>query len=289
MSEVHQVEVRQRSSNGLGIASLVLGILSCLICWIPFLGILAIPVAIIGILLGGIGFIIGVIRNSSKGGAIAGCITCILAIVISIVVTGKTASAIADSIDSAQKTTQKEQRTEQRVQSPEKTLSTGTTENTMKPENNVEWGNYEPGTYFVQGDMAVKIESLTTAKTVMIDNKVSKEIHLAIIVNVKNQSDTKKIEYSSWASRGMDFGRDTASLTDNFNNKYNQVTFGMTDFPKGQLIHESVYPGKEITDTLIFEVPVEKATELKLELPAANFHGKGYIRIKIPTSIITKK
>ena len=57
---------------------------------------------------------------------------------------------------------------------------------------------------------------------------------------------------------------------------------------KGQLIRESIYPGKEVTDVLIFEQPVDKASELKLELPAANFGGEGFIRIKIPASVIVK-
>jgi hypothetical protein len=72
MIEGQQIEVRQRSSNGIGTASLVLGILACLVCWIPFLGILGIPVAIIGIVLAVIGFLIGLLRRSSTGGAVAG-------------------------------------------------------------------------------------------------------------------------------------------------------------------------------------------------------------------------
>jgi len=51
MNASQHVEVRQRSSNGIGTASLVLDILACLVSWIPFLGILGIPVAIIGIIL----------------------------------------------------------------------------------------------------------------------------------------------------------------------------------------------------------------------------------------------
>jgi hypothetical protein len=59
------VSIRQpsKASHSLGIASLILGILAFLICWIPFLGLLGLPLSLLGILLGGIGLLIALFRK----------------------------------------------------------------------------------------------------------------------------------------------------------------------------------------------------------------------------------
>src|SRR5687767_6501003 len=41
-----------RTASGLGIAALVLGIIGVLVGWIPFCGIISIPVAVVGLILG---------------------------------------------------------------------------------------------------------------------------------------------------------------------------------------------------------------------------------------------
>jgi hypothetical protein len=301
MNDVSQVEVRQRSSNGLGTASLVLGILACLICWIPFLGMLAIPVAIIGIILAAIGFLLGIFRKSSKGGAIAGGITCLLAIIISVSVTGKTAAVITESMAKSDKTIQNEQRGAVAPHQPVAPINMSAVPAPQVPAPVspsrapvVEWGTYEAEKYFVQGDMAVKIQSLTIGKTPLVSaigrdkEGTSKDELLMISIMVKNQSEGKKVDYQSWAGERISFASDFAKLSDNFDNTYKRVSFGGMNKPKGQLERESIYPGKEVSDVLVFEVPVEKASELKLELPAKNFGGDGFLRIKIPASVISR-
>src|SRR5580704_16281709 len=44
------VEIK-RGMSPLGVASLFLGIVACLFCWIPFLGLFVLPIAFIGLLL----------------------------------------------------------------------------------------------------------------------------------------------------------------------------------------------------------------------------------------------
>ena len=41
-------------------------------------------------------------------------------------------------------------------------------------------------------------------------------------------------------------------------------------------------------DALVFEVPVEKAGELRLSLPLANVGGTGRVTLRIPTKAIVK-
>ena len=86
-----------RKGNPLGIAALVLGILAALICWIPFLGLLALPFSALGLLLGVIGLLIAVVgKRSGLAASIVGTGISLGAIVLSITITGATSKAISD-------------------------------------------------------------------------------------------------------------------------------------------------------------------------------------------------
>ncbi len=50
------VEIK-RGVSPLGLAALVIGILACVVCWIPFVGLFAIPLAGIGLILAFIGVV----------------------------------------------------------------------------------------------------------------------------------------------------------------------------------------------------------------------------------------
>ncbi len=91
---------RPMGVSGFGVASLVLGIVAAVVCWMPLLGMAAIPIAAIGGLLGVVGFLVSAVgRRSSVGLPIAGLFTCALAFGISVFVTGR----LAEAIDRAEK------------------------------------------------------------------------------------------------------------------------------------------------------------------------------------------
>ena len=69
----------QQGGNGLAVAGLVLGILSLVLFWIPFLGIL---LGILGLIFGGIGIGRANKVGKGKGMAIAGLVMGILGILI---------------------------------------------------------------------------------------------------------------------------------------------------------------------------------------------------------------
>jgi hypothetical protein len=80
---------RPKSVNGLGIAALVLGILACLICWIPIVGIVSLPLAGLGLIFALAGFLMALIgRRSGVGMPVSGGIVCAAAIVVQIIMTG---------------------------------------------------------------------------------------------------------------------------------------------------------------------------------------------------------
>lgn len=62
----------------MGVASLVLGILSIIVCWVSCVGQFAIVPGIVGIILGGVGIAKAAKKGTGKGCAIAGLVLSII-------------------------------------------------------------------------------------------------------------------------------------------------------------------------------------------------------------------
>lgn len=85
-----QVNVAQpsKAAHSLGIASVILGILAFLICWIPLIGLVGIPLSGLGLLLGIVGIVLAAIRRDHGiGFPIAVTAISLLAIVITLSMT----------------------------------------------------------------------------------------------------------------------------------------------------------------------------------------------------------
>ena len=100
--------------------------------------------------------------------------------------------------------------------------------------------------------------------------------YLVITVTVKNNSATRKYDYMTW--RGNAFADGT--LSDDIGNSYKQIDKGM-EGPVGSAGDQSIYPGKTLTDVLVFELPVAGAKTLTLELPGGNVHVQGSAKFQI--------
>lgn len=80
---VHVSPAHGKTTSGLGIAGLVLGILACLTAWIPLVGLLAVPVAALGLLFGILGFLGALLgRKSGTGMPLSACLVCGAAIMM---------------------------------------------------------------------------------------------------------------------------------------------------------------------------------------------------------------
>lgn len=109
---------------------------------------------------------------------------------------------------------------------------------------------------------------------------------LAIEVEIRNTSRTSKVQYRTFMGPDISFTRDYATLRDNFDNIYKRIDFGFASRPARSTESESIYPGKAITDVLVFEPPVYTVEYLNLELPAQNFGGTGMLRIRIAGRLV---
>ncbi len=88
--------------NAFGLVSVVLGIIASLSCWIPFVGCLAIPVGLIGMLFAFIGAVVSLAgRRTDAGFPFAGGVLCIIAVYIAFVTTEATINTFDTIVDTA--------------------------------------------------------------------------------------------------------------------------------------------------------------------------------------------
>ncbi|NIA07653.1 MAG: hypothetical protein GWP14_08490 [Actinobacteria bacterium] len=89
------VQQAGKTTSGLGVAALVLGILACLTCWIPLVGTLSMPLSGLGLLFGIIGVVASVIgRKSALGFPMAGVVVSLIALVLAVGSTGLFVAAL---------------------------------------------------------------------------------------------------------------------------------------------------------------------------------------------------
>jgi hypothetical protein len=138
------------------------------------------------------------------------------------------------------------------------------------------------------GDVRVGIAAVAIGKVPLeglFDEGQSTDPLLIVRVTIENLSRSRKIDF-----RGFDPevpALEFAQLTDNHENSYRRVGFGAAK-PKGQVKIDSIYPGKSIDDLLVFEIPVETAKYLRLELPAKNVGREGTFRFQISSAAIQR-
>ena len=139
------------------------------------------------------------------------------------------------------------------------------------------------------GDVEVKVVSAKVAPVALrgpSGEGQSKEPQLILTIEVSNANLNRKIDYSTWAGADVPLERDFATLTDNFENSYKRITFGIFDRPIGRVVSDSIYPGKSLTDALVFEAPLGNIEHLDLDMPGKNIGTNGLFKIRIPAAMI---
>ena len=278
-----------RVSHSLGIGSIVLGTLGFVTCWIPLIGLIGLPLSALGAVLGVVAIASAFFRKSGGlGYPVAGTAISVVAIVVAVSLLSFTAKVINDVGDAAREAAAKATATNQVVVSTEDDAATepndtAAGEPSAEANNGKQWA--EAGSAVRQGDVEVNILDVTVdfvkIKGVSDTTYNSTDKQLQVSLDVFNVSETKKVTYRTWSKN--DFGLESsAELKDNFGNRYMPVTFGLTTKAEGQVTVESLYPGKSVSDLLVFEAPIEKAEYLLLELPANKFGGEGMLRFRIP-------
>jgi len=283
-----------RRSSSLGIASLVLGIVAFLFCWIPLLGIVSTPLSALGLVLAIAGFLVALFRRGTGiGYPIAGGLTSGLALFIAISMTMATSEAIRHVAN----VTSEDRATNQEVIRPSGRAPTGGAaaagpkQSPGAARTEVSWA---PGTERVrQGDVQVRVVSVRVGRiiledTIRADTFESSQPYLRVVLEVKNASQSRKLDFTTWMGGDFSISRDFASVRDNHDNIYKRIDFGFSTHAQGHVESDSLYPGKSLYDVLVFEPPISDIDYLRLELPAKNFGGEGMIRFEIPKTMIER-
>ncbi len=258
---------------------MTLGIFSFFVCWIPFIGF---GLSGLGLLLGIGGLVMSVTRKGTGiGFAIAGTavsgIGVLLGIVIIVALQG-----LAEGLNEVA------EQMERDLNSPSQQAAPVTD---SPPPN----GNTTDGYSTIQGSppidtpaqpefhnaskplqlgnvqleiTSVRIGKVPLYRTIMQQDTESVDDLLTVWLKITNTSTNKKIDYQGWMSDFASLMDIDAELTDDNDNRYRGVSFNATTTVKDAKTNESIYPGKSITDAVVFELPIDGAKYLDLKLSA---------------------
>jgi hypothetical protein len=265
----NNIQLKDGYSNSIGISSLVLGVLSMFVCWMPFISWI---VSGLGLLLGMIGISLAIFRKGKGVGySIGGSVlsgTCLLIWIVFL----SAVSQVAKEIKEADKPVA--QRTAKAAE-VRKSQST--------------WSDVSMSSKL--GDIKATITSVTLGKYALVseigkDEYLSDEPGLAITISFTNLSDAKKISYSSYT---QDYAASLhglkMNLEDEHGNRYRQI--GTSNVKGAVKYTESIYPQKSISDMLVFEAPVDAAKEFRLVMSGKSVSENGDFKLKIPREVIT--
>lgn len=273
-----------RRGNSCGVAAIVLGLVAFLICWIPLVNLLSLPLSGLGLLLGLLGILIAITRGgASIGYPIAGSAICGLSLLVTMLMTTAIVGGIKSASDVIAKESARREATNQVVVGSDVQL----------PGEGAIWA--PAGSPVQQGDVEIQVSRVRVARVPMTGRGLhdgaftGDKIEVMIELDLRNVSSTRKAEYRSWGV-GLGFLASDSGvlLTDNFGNKYLQHTRSGISKPVGAVDFEPIYPDKSVHDVLVFEPPVDSTEHLDLTLPAENFGGSGMLRIRIPGSMIER-
>jgi hypothetical protein len=273
-----EIKSPSRFSNSLGIASMVLGIVGLLLALIPCIGFFGLPLSGLGLILGIVGFVIACTRKGSGiGFPVAGSAISLVAIAI-----GSVWLVLIGSIGAARK--QAEEANQVSVPIAGKSDTPGGS--SEKNSTSSEWIDASQGAA-QQGEVRVSVTNVRVGKVSLkgvTGAGISNDELLQIVLNIENVSKTKLIHLKGWQA---DEFRIHASLRDNFDNSYGNVTFGILDKPADQVgPSDDLHPGMQRHDLLVFKPPVRGIEFLRLALDAENFGGTGQLKFQIPASLI---
>jgi hypothetical protein len=286
-----QVNIQtSHASNSLGIASLVLGILSYFVCFIPPVTLL---LASLGLLLGIGGIVMSVRRQGTGiGYSIAGVAVNgipVLVVLVMFAMFGTMAVGVGSALQQIEA-----ERNKPKTQATPANPSGATTPEeagAAKPSAGAAtvWhGADEP---LALGDVTLRITDVRIGKVPLTrtfgtqDSESAEEL-LTIRVEITNTSTGKKLDYLGWMASFASASGITAKLTDENENDYRMSYFPASTSVKGAKTSESIYPGKTHEDAIVFERPVDSAQRLMLTLSGKGLGQDGEFRFEIPRSRI---
>jgi hypothetical protein len=312
--------VNSRAAHSLGIASLVVGILSFFVCWLPFIGF---GFAGLALVLGVSGILVAIVR---KGTGIGYSIAGTGVSVVSLLFAGLFSMFYAGTVASVDRAIEmgKEAPIPQaksvvppanagQIVAPKLVPERDVADKADNPAENVaeKRGNAAADKPVVAGadkadppwpdasqplrlgDVQVEITRVVVGRVplwqeIIEEDAESENVLLTVWLKITNNSETKKIDYSGYMGDLSSVLDIDADLTDSFENTYRNTRFSATLKVKDADTNASIYPGKSHVDAVVFEPPVDAIEYLRLTLSAKAFGGDGEFRFQIPKKMIQR-
>ncbi len=287
-----------QAAHSLGIASLVLGILSFFVCWLPFVGF---GFGGLGLLLGTAGLVLAITRQGTGiGYSIAGTAVNSVAVFIGITFMTGFFGAFSALQDAAKQTpVLAEPVAGHSGEAQPAGASVGTNDvagtNTFaSPTPEKEPGWMPASQPLMAGDVQLEITEVVAGhvplKSSFSDSDGESEDRLLLVrLNITNTSQRKKIDYQGWMSNYASLLDIDAELTDDAGNRYRKIRFASLSKVKDAESDASLYPGKSINDAIVFELPIEGVQYLRLKLSGKGFGEDAEFRFHIPGAMIQSR
>jgi hypothetical protein len=144
-----------------------------------------------------------------------------------------------------------------------------------------------------QGHIRVQVAGASIGKVRLRAAKptFTKENYLTIQLRLVHVGSAREIEFQHWGDANADRATELPTLTDAAGNGCAWQTFEPSMVVLGQARRASLHPGQFADDVLVFAVPktgAELKTDLRLELPAAAWGGRGVVRFTIPAAMFAR-
>jgi hypothetical protein len=109
---------------------------------------------------------------------------------------------------------------------------------------------------------------------------------LIIRLKISNVGAEGNVAYRGWGVPGQDAESHAATLRDGSGKTYARPALGPGVEVVGQVTEATVFPARSVEDVLVFEAPPGTADFVYLELPAAACGGSGSYKFAIPKSML---
>ncbi|MCA9305428.1 MAG: hypothetical protein KDA16_02775 [Phycisphaerales bacterium] len=279
----------QRSVSGAAVACLAIGCVAILLCWIPFVSTLSLIVGVVGLLLGVIAmFTIGK-RRSGSGMMIGGLVLNSIALFVAFFTSGAALLALSGlgaSPNAKQSALQTQSRQTPHTSDSTSSRGAATTQLTS-------WNDWRQP--LDAGDIRIRIRSVAIEPLTIVSDtrrtgesamRDTAESFLVIQFSVENRSGTHILSYLTWAPNRYDslIGGAKASLSDEHGNIY-----ALQKMPDGVIVlgasgSQRIRPGESVNDLLAFEVPVDAAQVLYLQMGGENVGSNSGLSFEIRDS-----
>jgi hypothetical protein len=288
-----------KAVHSLGIASMVLGILSFFTCWVPFAGLIF---SGLGLLLGLAGLGMSIARKGAGiGYGIAGTAVCLVGLgmgaIFMLFVSGVMAAISEASEEIAVQQARPPAQARPTALSLEPASPTVVDQATSAPPveaqkpQEPEWNDASQP--LALGDIRVSITEVIVGNVplerIITETQGQSEDELLLVrLKIENTSQRKKLDYSGWMSDWASLRDIEAELTDDADNRYRKINFG-TSHVVGAEPAGSIYPNKSLSDAIVFEMPIDGVEYLRLRLTGNAVGEEGEFRFQIPASMIERK